>query len=93
MYSNVLKLQRFVITCIKNQLGSNTCWKYKCYLSTHLLGTLVTPVGTPSSGSTPDNNYIWINLDLMNLYIDKLIGLLTSIVPPRTTLEKILSST
>jgi hypothetical protein len=92
-YSDVLKLQRSVVTCINPWSGSNTCRKYKRYSSAHLLATLVTPVGTPSSGSASDNTCIWIDLDLLKPSVDKPIGRLTAIVPPRTTLGKILSST
>jgi hypothetical protein len=92
-FSGVLKLHRSVVTRINPQLGSNTRRKYKWYSSAHLLATLVTHVGTPSSGSTLDNTYIWIGLDLTKPSIDKPIGRLTTIVPPRTTLRKILSST
>ena len=67
--------------------------KYKWYLSAHMLVTLVTPLGTPSSGSASYNTCIRINLDLLKPSIDKPIGLLTAIVPPRTKLGKILSST
>jgi hypothetical protein len=58
-----------------------------------LLETLVTPVGTPSSGSASDNTCIRIELDIMNPSIDKSIDPLTVMLPPRTTLEKILSNT
>jgi hypothetical protein len=92
-YSGILKLQRSVITCINPWSGSNTHRKYKWYSSAHLLATLVTPVGTPSSGSASDNTCIQIDLDLLKPSIDKPIGHLTAIVPPRTTLGKILSST
>jgi hypothetical protein len=67
--------------------------KYKWYLSAHLLATLVTPVGTPSSGSASENTCIQIELDLLKPSIDKPIGLLTAIVPPGTKLGNILSST
>jgi hypothetical protein len=67
--------------------------KYKRYSSTHMLATLVTPVGTPSSGSASNNTYMWINLDLLKPYVDNLINRLTTIVAPRTTLGNILSST
>jgi hypothetical protein len=40
-----------------------------------LLATLVTLVGTPSSGSASDNTCIWIDLDLLNPFVDKPIGL------------------
>jgi hypothetical protein len=92
-YSNVFKLQRSVVTCINPWSGIHTHRKYKWYLSAHLLATLVTPVGTPSSGSASDNTCIQIDLDLLKPSIDKPIGHLTAIVPPRTTLGKILSST
>jgi hypothetical protein len=62
-------------------------------LKTHMLATLVTHVGTPSSGSASDIICIWIDLDLLNPSIDKLIGRLTAIVPSRKALGKILSST
>jgi hypothetical protein len=58
-----------------------------------MLATLVTPIGTPLSGSTSDNTYVRINLDYLEPSLDKIIGRLTAIVPPRTTLGKILSST
>jgi hypothetical protein len=58
-----------------------------------LLATHVTLVGTLSSGSTSDNTYIWISLDILKPSVDKPIGHLTAIVSPRTTLENILSST
>jgi hypothetical protein len=69
-----------------------------------LLDTLVTPVGTPSSGSASDNTVYGLALPstsgisgaplgILKPAIDQLIGCLTVIVPLRTTLEKILSST
>jgi hypothetical protein len=58
-----------------------------------LLATLVTHVGTPSSGSASDNTCIWIGLDILKPFVDKSIDHLIAIVPPRTTLRKILSST
>jgi hypothetical protein len=58
-----------------------------------MLATLVTPVGTPSSGSASDNTYVQIDLDFLKPSLDKPIGHQTVIVSPRTTLEKILSST
>jgi hypothetical protein len=91
-YSNILNLQRSIVTCIKPGPGSHTHRKYKWYLSAHLLATLV-PIGTPLSGSALDNTYIQIDLDLLNPTIDKPIGRLTAIVPPRTKRGKILSST
>jgi hypothetical protein len=62
-------------------------------LNIALLATLVTIVGTPSSGSASKNTYIQIDLDIMKPFVDKLIDYLIAIVPPRTTLGKILSST
>jgi hypothetical protein len=58
-----------------------------------MLATLVTPVGTPSSGSALENTCVWIGLDYLNPLLDKPIGRLTAIVSPRKTLGKILSST
>jgi hypothetical protein len=92
-YSDILKLQRSIVTCINPRSGSHTHRKYKRYLSTHLLATLVTHIGTPSSGSESDNTCIWISLDFLKPSIDKPIDRLTVIVPLRTTLGKILSST
>jgi hypothetical protein len=92
-YSDVLKLQRYVITRINLHGRGVIHRKYKLYLSAHMLATLVTLVGTPSSGSASDNTCIHIDLDLLKPSIDKLIGHLTVIVPLRTTLRKILSST
>ena len=73
-YSNVLKLHRSVIMRINSWSDSNTHRKYKWYLRTHMLATLVTHVGTPSSGSASENTYIWIGLDLVKPSIDKPIG-------------------
>jgi uncharacterized membrane protein len=92
-YSGVLNLHIFVVTCINLWSESHTHMKYKWYLRAHLLATLATPVGTPSSGSALDNTYISIDLDLLNPSIDKSINRLNTIVPSRTTLGKILSST
>jgi hypothetical protein len=92
-YSDVFKLQRSVVTRINPQSGIHTCRKYKWYLSAHLLATLVTPFGTPSSGSALDNTCIWINIDFLKPSIDKPIGHLTAIVPLRKKLGNILSST
>ena len=92
-YSNIFKLQRYFVTRINLSLGIHTHRKYKCYLGTHLLATLVTPVGTPSSGSASENTFVRINLDFLKPSVDKPIGHLTVIVPPRTKLRKILSST
>jgi hypothetical protein len=92
-YSGILKLQIFVVTRINLQSRIHTHGKYKWYLSTHLLATLIMLVGTPSSGSATYNSCIRIDLDLLKPSIVKSIGHLTAIVPLRTTLEKILSST
>jgi hypothetical protein len=92
-YSIILKLHRSIVTCINLRSGSNTHKKYKRYSSAHLLAILVTSVGTPLSGNASDNTCIWIDLDLPNPSVDKSIDRLTAIVPPRTTLRKILSST
>jgi hypothetical protein len=93
MYSNVFKLQRFVITRINLRSRTHTRRKYKWYLRAHLLATLVTHVDTPSSGSASDNTCIQIDLDFLKPSLDKPIGHLNFIVPLRTTLRKILSST
>jgi hypothetical protein len=93
MYFNVFKLQRYVITHINPWFGIHTHRKYKWYLSAHLLATLVNLFGTPSSGSASDNTYIRINLDFMKPSLDKPIGHLTAIVPLRTIVGKMLSST
>jgi hypothetical protein len=91
-YSGFFKLQRSIVTCINPQFGIHTHRKYKWYLRAHLLATLVTPVHTPSSRSASDNTCIQINLDFLNPSLDKPIGCLTAIVPPRITLGKILYS-
>ena len=65
----------------------------KWYLRTHLLSSLVTLVGTTSSGSTSDNTYIQIDLDLLKTSVDKPVDHLTTRVQSRTALGKILSST
>jgi len=93
MYFDIFKIQRYVVTRISLWSGIHTRKKYKWYSSAHLLATLVTPVGTPSSGSASDNTCIRIDLDLLNPFVDKLIDHLTTIVPLRTTLRNILSST
>jgi hypothetical protein len=54
-YSNVLKPHIFVVTHINPRSGCYTCRKYKWFFNTHLLATLVTPVGTRSSGSASKN--------------------------------------
>jgi hypothetical protein len=58
-----------------------------------MLATLVTPVGTPSSGSASDNTCVRIGLDFLKPSLYKLIGYLIAIVRLRTTLRNILSST
>jgi hypothetical protein len=92
-YSDVLNLQISIITFINPWSRSDTRRKYKRYSSTHLLATLVTPVGNPLSGSASQNTCIWIDLDLLNPSIDKPIDRLNSIVPSIKKLGKILSST
>jgi hypothetical protein len=62
-------------------------------LSAHLLATLVTHVGTPSSGSASDNTYAWTFPRHPGTHLAQSIDHLTAIVSPRTTLGKILSST
>jgi hypothetical protein len=93
MYFGILKLHISFIMCINPRSGSHTHNKYKCYSRAHLLATLVTPVGTPSSGNTLENTCIQIDLDSLNPSIDKLINHLIDIVPPRTVLRKLFSST
>jgi hypothetical protein len=92
-YSDIFKLHRFVVMRINPWSGIHTRRKYKWYLSAHLLATLVTPVGTPSSGSASNITCIRIDLDLLNPSINKSIIHLTAIEPPRTTLRNTLSST
>jgi hypothetical protein len=77
----------------KSMVGEAYMQELQVVLKRTLLATLVTLVGTPSSGSASDNTCIWIDLDILKPSIDKPIGRLTAIVPPRTTLGKILSST
>jgi hypothetical protein len=85
-YSSVFKPQRSLITRMRETK--------KCkWLSAHLLATLVTPVGTPSSGSTSGSTCVWIGLDFLKPSLDKPIDRQTVIVSPRTALRKILSST
>jgi len=58
-----------------------------------LLDTLVTPIHTPSSGSTLRNTCIWNFLAIMSPIIDQLIGCLDIIMQSRKTLRNILSIT
>jgi hypothetical protein len=88
-----LKATKICRSVHKSTVGEAYMQELQVVLKRTLLDTLVTPVGTPSSGSASDNTYILISLDIMNPSIDKTINSLTTIVPPRTTLEKILSST
>jgi hypothetical protein len=92
-YSNVFKPQRFVVTCINPRLRDSYTQEIQVVLKRTSVGPLVTPVGTPSSGSASDNTHVWIGLDYLKPSLDKPIGRLTAIVSPRTTLGKILSST
>ena len=93
MYFNILNLHRSIIMHINPWSGSHTHRKYKRYLSAHLLATLVTPVGTPSSRSASDSTCVRISLDFLKPSLDKPIGRQIVIVSPRKTLGKILSST
>ena len=93
MHYDVFKPQRYVVKLINQRSVIHIHRKYMWYLSTHLLATLVTPVGTPSSGSASDNTCVWIDLDYLKPSLYKPIGHLTAIVSPGTSLEKILSST
>jgi hypothetical protein len=56
------------------------------------IGHPCNPVSTPSSGSASENTCTWIDLDLLKPSIDKPISQMTTIVSPRKTLKKILSS-
>jgi hypothetical protein len=77
----------------KSVVGEAYMHKLQVVFKRTLLATFVTPVGTPSSGSASDNTCIQIDLDILKLFVDKPMDRLTAIVPPRTTLEKILDST
>jgi hypothetical protein len=90
---DVLNLQGYVFTCIYPWSRSHTRRKYKWYLSTHLLATLINHIVTPSSGSTLDITCIQIVLYLLNPSIDKPIDYLIYIVPLRKALKNIISST
>jgi hypothetical protein len=74
-------------------VGEEYMHELQVVLKNTLLETLVTHVSTHLSGIALDNSCIWIVLDILNPSIDKSIGHLTIIVPLRTTLGKILSST
>ena len=74
-------------------MPTHTRRKYKRFLSAHLLATLVTPIGTPSSGSASDKTCVRTGLDFLKPSVDKPIGCRTAIVSLRTTLRNILSST
>jgi hypothetical protein len=58
-----------------------------------LLDTLVTPVGMPLSGISSENTCIRTFLGIIKPFVDQPIRFLIVLVPPRTTLRKILSST
>jgi hypothetical protein len=73
-YSDVFKPQRSVVTCINPRLRDSYTRKYKWFLSAHLLATLVTPIGTPSSGSASDNTCVRIGLDFLKPSLDKPIS-------------------
>jgi hypothetical protein len=92
-YSDIFKPQRSIVTRINPWLRDSYTQEIQVVLKRTLLATLVTPVGTPSSGSASDNTCVRINLDYLKPSLDKPIGHLTAIVSPRTTLRKILSST
>ena len=74
-------------------VGEGYTHEIQVILKHTLLSTLVTLVGTPSSGSSSKITCIWIGLDTLKPFVDKLIIHLTSIVPPIKTLRKIIYST
>jgi hypothetical protein len=76
----------------KSTLGEAYMKELQVVLKHTLLATLVTHVGTLSSGITLDDTCIQIDLDLLNPFVDKPIDCLDVTVPSRTTLGKILSS-
>jgi hypothetical protein len=88
-------LKTIEICCLthKSMLGEAYMHELQVVLKHTLLATFVTLVGTPSSHSTSYHTCIRIDLDLLKPSIDKPINHLTTIVPLRTTLENILSST
>jgi hypothetical protein len=88
-----LKATKICRSTHKFVVGEAYTQELQVVLKHTLLATLVTHVGTPSSRSASDNTCIQINLDSLKPSIDKSINHLTVIVPPRTTIGKILSST
>jgi hypothetical protein len=92
-YSGVFKPQRSVVTCINPWLRDSYTQEIQVVLKHRYVDHLVIHVGTPSSGSASDNTCVRIGLDFLKPSLDKPIVHLTVIVPPRTTLRKILSST
>jgi hypothetical protein len=92
-YSSIFKPQISVVTHINPRLRDSYTQEIQVVLKHTSVATLVTIVGTPSSGSTSDNTCVRIDLYFLKPSLDKSIGRLTVIVPPRTALGKILSST
>jgi hypothetical protein len=92
-YSGVFKPQRSVVTHINPWLRDSYTQEIQVVLKRTSVGHPCNPVGTPSSGSASDNTCVRIDLDYLKPSLDKPISLLTTIVSPRTTLGKILSST
>jgi hypothetical protein len=82
MYSVNFEPQRSFFTCINPWLRDSYMEEIQVVLK-----------GTPSSGSASENTCVQIDLDYLKPSLDKSIRLLTSIVPSRTTLWNILSST
>jgi hypothetical protein len=91
-YSNVFKVQISIIMH-KPVVGDSYMQEIQVVLKRTSIGHPCNPYWYPFSGSASYNTYIRIGLDLMKPSIDKPISPLTVIVPPRTTLGKILSST
>jgi hypothetical protein len=58
----------------KSMVGEAYMQELQVVLKRTLLATLVTPVGTPSSGSASDNTCIQIDLDILKPSVDKPIG-------------------
>jgi hypothetical protein len=77
----------------KSMVGEEYTSEIQEVFNLTLLDTLVTHVGTPSSGSTLDNTCIQTGLGILKPTVDQLIDHLNDIVPSRTKLKKILSST